>query len=254
LGNVAERLAGPTIIANAAIPHLPRPTVAGHAGRLILGTLAGVPVAALQGRIHLYEGYTPRQVIFSLRVLRLLGAEILIVTAAAGGLDPALAPGELLLLRDHLGLPTLSGANPLVGPNDERFGPRFPALDAAYDEDLRTLALAAARKRGIMLREGVYAMVAGPSYETPAESRMLRVLGADAVGMSTVPEVIAARHLGMRVLGFCVITNAAPPDGATAGAPSTIPTEATDHVAVLAVAERAGQTLGTVLEDVLAQL
>jgi purine-nucleoside phosphorylase len=183
-------------------------------------------------------------------VLRLFGAEMAIVTAAAGGLNPTLAPGDLLLVRDHIGLPTLTGAHPLVGPNDERFGPRFPPLDGAYDEGLRALARAAACEQGAALREGVYVMVAGPSYETRAEVCMLRLLGGDAVGMPTVPEVVAARHLGMRVLGVCCISNAAVAEigiaVATVGEP--------DHAQVLAVADRAAMTLGTLLEGVLTRL
>ncbi len=247
LGGLAERIAAPTIIPYADIPRFPRATVAGHAGRLVLGALEGVPVAALQGRFHLYEGYTPQQVVLPVRALRLLGAEILIVTNAAGGLNPAYAAGDLMLLADHIGLPTMAGLNPLRGPNDEALGPRFPAMTGAYDAILRAAAHAAADALGIPLREGIYAMVAGPNYETPAELRFLRQLGADAVGMSTVPEVIAARHAGMRVLAISCVTNVAlPPEGIAPPEPS--------HAEVVATAERAGANLARLVERVLANL
>lgn len=246
LGGLADRIEAPVAIPYAEIPHMPRATVAGHAGRLVVGTLGGIGVAAMQGRFHLYEGYSPAQVVFPLRILRLLGAEFLFVTAAAGGLNPALEAGALMLLRDHIALPVLAGLNPLRGPNDERFGERFPALTQAYDPQLRALAQAVARTQGVSLAEGVYAMVSGPSFETPAELRFLRMAGADAVGMSTVPEVIAARHMGMRVLAACVITNAALAEaGVGIGA---------EHADVLAVAAAAGATLGAVLEGVAAGL
>jgi purine-nucleoside phosphorylase len=246
LGGLADRIADRAVIPYAEIPHMPRSTVIGHAGQLALGTIGGVRVAAMQGRFHLYEGYSPQQVVFPLRVLRLLGAETLLVTAAAGGLNPAFAAGALMLVRDHIGLPVLAGMNPLRGPNDERFGVRFPALIDAYDPQLRALAQEVARAQGITLHEGVYAMLSGPSFETPAELRLLRALGADAVGMSTVPEVIAARHMGMRTLAACVITNAALEEaGAGIGA---------QHDEVLAVAAAAGVSLGDVLAGVIAGL
>lgn len=246
LGGLADRIEDATAIPYAEIPHMPRSTAPGHAGRLVLGTLGGLSVAAMQGRFHLYEGYSPQQVVFPLRVLRLLGADLLVVTAAAGGLNPAFAAGSLMLIRDHIGFPVLAGLNPLRGPNDERFGERFPALTQAYDSRLRLLAQDVARAQGVELHEGVYAMVSGPSFETPAELQMLRTLGADAVGMSTVPEVIAARHLGMRVLAACVITNAALADAAGGvGA---------QHAEVLAVGAAAGATLGAIVEGVVAGL
>jgi purine-nucleoside phosphorylase len=247
LGGLADRLTDPTAIPYGDIPHFPRATVAGHAGRLVLGRLSGVPVAALQGRFHLYEGYSPAQVVLPVRTLRLLGAETLIVTNAAGGLDPTQRPGDLLLLRDHIGLPMMTGLNPLTGPNDERLGPRFPAMTTAYDPALRQLARAVAAELGGELREGVYVMVTGPSYETPAELRLLRQLGADAVGMSTVPEVIAARHSGMRVLAISCITNVAlPPEGAESAEPS--------HAEVVAAAERAGERLAAIIAGVVTRL
>lgn len=249
LGGMADAVEAPTIIPYAEIPHFPRSTVAGHAGRLILGTLHGVQVAVLQGRFHLYEGYSPRQVVFPVRVLRVLGAETLIVTNAAGGLDPTHQPGTLMLLRDSLGLPALAGHNPLVGPNDERFGPRFPPMAGAYDRELRAWAREAARTLGIPLAEGVYAMVSGPTYESPAELRFLRLAGADAVGMSTVPEVIAARHMGMRVLAISCLTNAAALDASDAS-----PAAELTHEEVVAVANAAGARLGALIGAVLERL
>jgi purine-nucleoside phosphorylase len=246
LGGLAQQIRNPVVVPYAEIPGMPQSTVAGHAGQFVLGTVAGVSVAAMQGRFHLYEGYSPQQVVFPIRVLRLLRAEFLIVTAAAGGLAPELAAGSLLLLRDHIGLPMLAGMNPLRGSNDERFGPRFPSLTDAYDAELRALIKDVATRQGVPLPEGVYAMVAGPSYETLAELQMLRLLGADAVGMSVVPEVIAARHLGMRVLGTCLITNAALKDSTQGVGPQ--------HAEVLAMAEQSGAQLGTLLEGVLTRL
>ena len=247
LGTLADRIEGRTVIPYADIPHFPRSTVAGHAGRLVQGTLRGVPLAAMQGRFHLYEGYTPQQVVLPVRALRLLGAGTLIVTNAAGGLDPSFNAGDLMLLRDHLGLATLAGQNPLIGPNDDQLGPRFPAMTGAYDAALRAIALEVASQVGIGLREGVYAMVTGPSYETPAELAFLRAIGADAVGMSTVPEVIAARHAGMRVLAISVITNVAiPAEGSAPPEPN--------HAEVVAAAEQAGENLGRLIEAIVAHL
>ncbi|MBX6395062.1 MAG: purine-nucleoside phosphorylase [Alicyclobacillaceae bacterium] len=206
LGDLAESFADAVAIPYADIPEFPVSTVVGHAGRLVFGRLGEVPVVAMQGRFHLYEGYTPEQVAFPVRVLRALGAEILIVTNAAGGIHWDFRPGDLMLIRDHL---NLTGKNPLVGPNDDALGPRFPDMSAAYDRDLLELARRVGRDLGIPLKEGVYAGLLGPTFETPAEIRMLRMLGADAVGMSTVTEVIAARHAGMRVLGISCISNMA---------------------------------------------
>jgi purine-nucleoside phosphorylase len=256
LGQLAERISDATVIPYTDIPHFPLVTVAGHAGRLVLGKLGGVSVAALQGRFHLYEGYTPAQVVLPTRTLRRLGAEILVVTNAAGGLAPGQQAGDLLLISDHIGLPTMTSQNPLQGPNDERAGPRFPAMTEAYDTKLRDLARQVATNTGMELREGVYAMVSGPTFETPAEVRFLRAIGADAVGMSTVPEVIAARHLGMRVLALSCITNVAVAeasekneeragDAGSAGSP---------HAEVLAVAEQAGERLEMVVIGVLERL
>lgn len=213
LGELASDVRDATAIPYEEIPHFVRSTVPGHLGRLLLGTLENVPVVMMQGRFHLYEGYSPQVLTFPVRVMRMLGAHTLIVTNAAGGMNPAYSPGDFMLIRDHINLPGLAGINPLVGPNDERLGPRFPALANAYDADLRTLAqTVAAAQPEITLHEGIYAVVGGPSFETRAELRFLRAIGADAVGMSTVPEVIVARHMAMRVLGLSLITNKATGD------------------------------------------
>ncbi len=206
LGAVAEKLADVLVLAYAEIPHFPPVTVAGHPGRLWLGRLGTTAVAVLQGRFHYYEGYSMEEVTFPVRVLGALGVRELIVTNAAGGINLRLRPGSLMLIADHL---NLMGVNPLRGPNEERFGPRFPDMTAVYSPRLRALAREVAREMGLTPEEGVYAAVSGPSYETPAEVRMLRQLGADAVGMSTVPEAIVARHMGMEVLGISVIANMA---------------------------------------------
>ncbi|GBC82370.1 Purine nucleoside phosphorylase 1 [bacterium HR10] len=206
LGAVAERLADVLVLEYAEIPHFPPVTVVGHPGRLWLGRLSATAVAVLQGRFHYYEGYSMEEVTFPVRVLGALGVRELIVTNAAGGINLRLRPGSLMLIADHL---NLMGVNPLRGPNEERFGPRFPDMTAVYSPRLRALAREVAREMGLTLEEGVYAAVSGPSYETPAEVRMLRQLGADAVGMSTVPEAIVARHMGMEVLGISVIANMA---------------------------------------------
>jgi purine-nucleoside phosphorylase len=247
LGGLAESVSDATVIPYTDIPHFPAVTVAGHSGHLILGQLGGVHVAVLQGRFHLYEGYSPAQVVLPTRTLRQLGAEILVVTNAAGGLDPAQHAGDLMLVKDHIGLPTMTGLSPLQGPNDDQLGPRFPAMAGAYDPDLRATARQVAQDNGIELKEGVYAMVTGPTFETPAEVRFLRTIGADAVGMSTVPEVIAARHLGMRVLAFSCLTNIA------LGEENIIPSES-GHADVLAVAVQAGYKLATLITGVLERI
>jgi purine-nucleoside phosphorylase len=189
-----------------AIPSFPTSTVVGHAGELVLGRRGALEVAVLKGRVHYYEGYQAEQVVFPLRVLRQLGVEAVIVTNAAGGINPEFRPGSLMLITDHL---NLQGRSPLRGPNDERLGPRFPDLSEAYHRAWIERASACGEQLGVTLRRGVYAALLGPNYETPAEIRMLRTLGADAVGMSTVPEVIAANHMGMKVLGISCITNLA---------------------------------------------
>jgi purine-nucleoside phosphorylase len=206
LGALVDQVERTGTVPYAEIPRFPRPTVEGHAGELVLGFLEGKPVAVLRGRAHLYEGYSPQEVAFPVRVLHALGCRLLVVTNAAGGLNREWRAGDLMVISDHI---NLQATNPLLGPNDERLGPRFPDMSRAYDPELVALAERCALEERIPLRKGVYVAVLGPSYETPAELRMLRLLGADAVGMSTVPEVITARHLGMRVLGISAITDMA---------------------------------------------
>ncbi len=209
LGGLAEEIAVSAAVPYESIPGFPLSTVESHAGRLLLGQLGGKQVVAMQGRFHRYEGYSLPQVTFPVRVLHALGASTLIVSNACGGMQPLWAPGDLVLLADHI---NLLGDNPLVGTNDERLGPRFPDMSTAYDPALRRLARETAVDLGITLREGVYVAVPGPNLETRAEYRMLRAIGADVVGMSTVPEVIVANHEGMRVLGISIITDQCLPD------------------------------------------
>ena len=209
LGQLAEHLTVDATIDYADIPGFPLSTVESHAGRLLCGTLGGRTVIAMQGRFHRYEGYSMHEVTFPVRVLRALGASTLIVSNACGGMHPLWQRGDLMLIADHI---NLLGDNPLVGPNDPALGPRFPDMSVAYDAPLRELARNVALKQGITLREGVYVAVVGPNLETRAEYRMLRAIGADVVGMSTVPEVIVARHGGMRVLGLSIITDMCLPD------------------------------------------
>jgi purine-nucleoside phosphorylase len=228
------------------IPHFPRPTVEGHAGRLVLGHLQGVPVAVMQGRVHFYEGYTMPQVVFPVRTLQVLGIEVLVVTNAAGGLDPDFRAGELMLISDHLNIIGMTGNNPLFGPNDPSLGPRFPDMSQPYDAELRRIAREVAREEGIPLREGVYASLSGPSFESPAEIRFLRLIGADAVGMSTVPEVIVARHGGIRVLGISGISNVALTE--------PVPGQVTSHEEVLEAGRQIVPRLVALVCGVLAQL
>jgi purine-nucleoside phosphorylase len=209
LGGLAREIEVEAEIPYAEIPGFPLSTVESHTGRLLAGRLAGRAVVAMQGRFHRYEGYDLQQVTFAVRVLHALGAATLVVSNACGGMHPLWEPGDLVLLSDHI---NLLGDNPLVGANDERLGPRFPDMSAPYDPALRTLARAAALELGIVLREGVYVAVPGPNLETRAEYRMLRAIGADVVGMSTVPEVIVAVHEGMRVLGISIVTDQCLPD------------------------------------------
>ncbi len=209
LGGLAGEIAVEATVPYQEIPGFPLSTVESHAGRLLLGRLGNRPVVAMQGRFHRYEGYGLGEVTFPVRVMRALGARFLIVSNACGGMNPLWSPGDLVLLSDHL---NLLGDNPLIGPNDERLGPRFPDMSAPYDPELRALARAAALELGITLREGVYVAVPGPNLETRAEYRMLRGMGADVVGMSTVPEVIVAAHAGMRTVGISIITDQCLPD------------------------------------------
>ncbi len=212
LGAVADAAADPVIIPYAEIPHFPRSTVEGHSGRMVAGRLAGVPVAVMQGRVHFYEGYTPLQVTFPMRVLGMMGIRAVVLTNAAGGIGEGYRVGQLVLIGDHI---NQMGWNPLCGPNEPRFaarpgaGLRFFDMTEAYSGPLRRLAHEAAREEGFSLDEGIYAAVSGPSFETPAEIRALRALGATLVGMSTVPETIVARHMGMEVAGISCVTNLA---------------------------------------------
>lgn len=201
-----DALSEKTEIRYAEIPDWPRPTVPGHAGKLIIGTVSATRICVLSGRVHLYEGWTPQQVTFGIRVLGRLGMKTLVVTNAAGGINPNYRRGLLVVITDHI---NLQGSNPLTGPNDDSLGPRFPDMSRAYAPKLREQALAAAQQLGLALGEGVYAALLGPSFETPAEIRYLRTIGADLAGMSTVPEVIVANHMGIRVLGISTVTNMA---------------------------------------------
>ena len=209
LGGLTAEIDAAAEVPYGQIPGFPEPTVESHAGRLIFGALGGTPVVAMQGRFHRYEGYTLQEVTFPVRVLRRLGAEVLVVSSACGGMNPLWVPGELVLLDDHI---NLLGDSPLVGPNDDSLGPRFPDMSEPYDRALQTLAMEIALELGIRLHRGVYVAVTGPNLETRAEYRMLRGVGADVVGMSTVPEVIVARHMDMRVMGISIITDACLPD------------------------------------------
>jgi len=206
LAGAVRLLDGPEAVPLADVPHVPTPSVSGHPGRLVFGRVGPVRVGVLQGRLHTYEGWSAAETAFPVRLLITLGARVVVLTNASGGVREGLGAGEWMAITDHI---NLSGRNPLEGPNDPRVGPRFPDLSRAYDPQLRALLHHAADSAGVPLHEGVYAMMAGPSYETPAEIRMLRTLGADAVGMSTVPEVIAAVHMGARVACLSCVTNAA---------------------------------------------
>jgi purine-nucleoside phosphorylase len=241
LGALGREIDVETTVDYAEIPGFPLSTVESHSGRLLCGTLGGKTVVAMQGRFHRYEGYSLQQAAFPVRVLRALGAETLVVSNACGGMHPLWAPGDLMLIADHI---NLLGENPLVGPNDDRLGPRFPDMSEPYDAALRALARAVAAERRIPLREGVYVAVAGPNLETRAEYRMLRALGADVVGMSTVPEVIVARHAGMRVLGLSIITDQCLPDALE---PATLER-------IIAVASGAEPSLTRLVRGVLERL
>jgi purine-nucleoside phosphorylase len=241
LGAYADTFQIRTAIPFANLPHFPSSTVLGHSGNLIIGNVEGVPAVALQGRVHLYEGYSAAEVAFPARILGALGIRQLIVTNAAGGINTAFSPGDLMLITDHI---NLMGTNPLIGPNMDELGPRFPDMSEAYDAAMRGVALEVARQKGIVLREGVYIGLRGPSYETPAEIRMCRALGADAVGMSTVPEVIIANHMGIRVLGISCITNMA------AG---ILPQKLT-HKEVMDTTERVGEKFQSLLQGIIPRL
>jgi len=241
LGALGRGIAIDAEIPYAEIPGFPLSTVESHAGKLLLGTLAGRRVAALQGRFHRYEGYSLQQVTFPVRVLRALGATTLVVSGAVGGMHPLWNPGDLALLSDHI---NLMGDSPLIGPNDDSLGPRFPDMSAPYDAALRETAHRAALELGLTLREGVYVAVTGPALETRAEYRMLRAMGADVVGMSTVPEVIVAVHGGMRVLGITVVTDKCLPDAL----------EPADVATIIATAEAAEPRLAALLTRILEKM
>jgi purine-nucleoside phosphorylase len=245
LGPLADEVENPTVVPYAEIPHFAVSTVSGHAGQFVAGTLEGVPVAILRGRVHFYEGYSLGQITFPVRTLHRLGVDVLILTNAAGGLNMAYHAGDLMVLRDHINLPGLAGQNPLMGADEPELCVRFLDMTDAYDETLRAQALALGASLKVPIHEGTYVAVAGPSFETRAEIRYLRGIGADAVGMSTVHEVIVARQEMMRVLAISVITNEANPDAAVADV---------SHTSVLNVAERAGPGLAAVIRGVLRSL
>ena len=206
LGVLADEIENPTVIPYQEIPGFTVSTVVGHKGQLVIGRLQGKQVVAMQGRFHYYEGHDLADVVFPIRIMKLLGVETIVVTNAAGGVNESFRPGDLMLIKDHI---NLTGRNPLIGPNDDSLGTRFPDMSEAYSKAMRELAKSVAAEQGIPLQEGVYVGLLGPSYETPAEIRMLRILGGDAVGMSTVPEVIVAKHMQMQVLGISCISNMA---------------------------------------------
>ena len=243
LNALADELDQATVIPYAAIPGFPLPSVPGHRGELALGRLAGQSVAVLRGRCHFYEGHTMQALTFPVRVLRALGCTTLLITNAAGGLHPTWHVGSIMRITDQIFLPGMMGQHPLIGLNDDRLGPRFPAMVGAFANELGPIAHAVADTLSLALHEGVYCMLAGPAFESAAELRMLRTLGADAVGMSTAPEVIVARHAGMRVLAFSLITNLALPDGPPA-----------NHAEVLAAGERARPHFAAMIRGLLAQL
>jgi purine-nucleoside phosphorylase len=241
LGGLASQIAEPVVIPYGEIPHFPESTVESHAGQLVCGELAGVPVVAMEGRFHFYEGYSMQEVTFPVRVMKALGAEVLIVTNAAGGMNAQYELADIMIIEDHI---NLMGDNPLRGPNDDSLGPRFPDMCRPYDRQLMETARRAALELQIPCQKGVFVAVAGPNLETRAEYRMLRLMGADVVGMSTVPEVIAAAHAGLRVLAFSVVTDICLPDAL----------EPVEIARIIEVAGRGGQRLARLIPRVLEQL
>ena len=246
LSTLADAVEDGVAIPYGEIPHFPVSTVEGHVGRLVVGRLEGQAVAVMQGRAHYYEGYSMAEIGFPVRVLQVLGIEILVITNAAGGLNAEFRAGDPMLISDHINLIGMSGLNPLRGPNIDDLGPRFPDMSRAYDPELRTLARQVAREAGVVLREGVYICLAGPSFETPADLRFLRVIGADAVGMSTVPEATVARHGGTRVLGLSGISNVLPVEGA--------PPVETTHEEVLEAGRMLVPRLEAIIRGVLREI
>jgi purine-nucleoside phosphorylase len=241
LGEFSERLLDTVSTSYGNLPHWPVPSAVGHEGRIVVGTIGGKRIAVLSGRVHFYEGHEAEQVIFATRVVGRLGVKQFILTNAAGGINAQFTDGALMVIDDHI---NLLGRNPLTGPNDERFGPRFPDMTEVYSTRLRSIADEVARARRIPLAHGIYVAVQGPSYETPAEIRFLRTMGADAVGMSTVPEAIAARHMGIEVLGISCITNMA----------AGLSGHALDHQDVIATAHRVREAFIGLLEGVIERL
>jgi purine-nucleoside phosphorylase len=241
LGAFADEFTKAVKIPYAKISHFPRSTAVGHAGQLVLGTVDGIAVAGMQGRVHLYEGYSAKDVAFPIRAFARMGVRAVILNNAAGGIRKNFTQGLLVVLSDHI---NLQGANPLSGPNDEKFGPRFPDMSTAYDKQFRKIAQEQGSALGVELSEGVYAALAGPNYETPAEIRFLRAIGADLVGMSTVPEVLAARHSGIRVLGISCVTNAA----------AGVLDQPLDHNEVLQTAERVRGQFIALLRGILPKI
>jgi purine-nucleoside phosphorylase len=243
LNPLADEIAPADTIPFRDIPHFPISTVEGHSGELVIGNLSGQVVMAMRGRVHYYEGYSMQQVTLPIRVMRVLGIETLIVTNAAGGVNADFRAGDLMLILDHINFVGMGGLNPLRGPNDNSLGPRFPDMSQAYDPVLCNLARAVAKESGIALREGVYVMLAGPSFESPADVRFIRMIGADAVGMSTVPEVIVARHGGMCVLGLSLISNSL-----------ALGHDKVSHEEVLAAGKSAVPRLVAIIKGVLARM
>ena len=245
LSSLADKVSGADVIPFSDIPRFPASTVLGHAGRLVIGGLAGHQVMVMQGRAHYYEGYTMDEVTLPIRVMQLLGVKTIIVTNAAGGINPAFEAGELMLITDHINLIGMGGNNPLRGPNMDEFGPRFPDMSEAYDRTLRTFALQVAKENDIPLHQGVYVSLAGPSFETPADIRFLKLVGADAVGMSTAPEVTVARHGGMRVLGLSGISNVIRLE---------VSEQELTHEEVLEAGQRIVPRLATIIQGVLTMM
>ena len=241
LGGFADELTDASGIPYDQIPGFARATVEGHAGRLVIGKVGATAIAALQGRFHFYEGYSLEEVTFPIRVLKLLGVKTLILTNASGALNAEFAPGTLMLISDHI---NLMGVNPLIGANDTRFGPRFPDLTNVYSPELQDVVLQEAREMKLEMRRGIYASLTGPSYETPAEIHMVRALGAQAVGMSTVPEAIVARHMGMKVVGISCITNLA----------AGVTDHPVDHTQVIATGERIRESFSELLRRVIGKV
>lgn len=237
LGNLADEIKNPIVVPYSEIPHFPISTVKGHKGQLVYGELSGKTVIAMQGRFHFYEGYPIQEVTLPIRVMKLLGVHSVGLTNAAGGVNIDFSPGDLMLIQDHI---NFTGQNPLIGPNDEEMGPRFPDMSQTYDSDYQEKIKSVAKKMNVAIKEGVYMGFSGPTYETPAEIKMARTLGADAVGMSTVPEAIVARHSDLRVFGISCITNLA------AGMQTSL-----NHQEVVEVSKRVNQTFKTLLKETL---